>query len=67
MTAENLSAQGENGFPKIPKPALRSLHGAGYFRLAQLTYVSKTDLGKLHGMGGRKLCGYWSKPLPNRT
>lgn len=42
-------------FPKISKPALRALNGAGYFRLEQLTQVSETELAKLHGMGPKAL------------
>ena len=45
----------ESGFPKISKPALRALHGAGYTRLEQLTAVSKKKLSDLHGMGPKAL------------
>ena len=55
MTAKKSNAQGESEFPKISKPALRVLNGAGYFRLVQLTQVSKTELSKLHGVGPKAL------------
>jgi DNA-directed RNA polymerase alpha subunit len=44
-----------SGFPKIPQPALRALANAGYHRLEQLTQVSESKLGKLHGMGPKAL------------
>lgn len=40
-----------SNFPKIGQPALRAMHGAGYFRLRQLTKISESELAKLHGMG----------------
>lgn len=42
-------------FPKIPAPALRALHGAGFFWLSDLAEVSDEDLLKLHGMGPKAL------------
>ncbi len=54
MTDEDTN-EGGNDFPKISRPARRALYGVGYFRLGQLTYVSKTELGKLHGMGPKAL------------
>ncbi len=41
----------DTGFPKLSAPARRALSAAGYTRLDQLTQVSESDLGKLHGMG----------------
>jgi mannose-6-phosphate isomerase-like protein (cupin superfamily) len=41
----------DSGFPKLSAPARRALSGAGYTRLDQLTQVSESDLGKLHGIG----------------
>ena len=55
MTDENTNAQRENDFPKISRPALRALNGAGYFRLEQLTQARKTELSRLHGMGPKAL------------
>ena len=45
----------QGDFPKTSRPALRALHGAGYFRLEQLADVSKAELGKLHGVGPKAL------------
>ena len=55
MTDENSKAQGESDFPKISRPALRALNGAGYFSLGQLTQARKTELSQLHGMGPKAL------------
>lgn len=41
--------------PKLAQPAVRALHGAGYFRLEQLTQVKASELKKLHGMGPNAL------------
>ena len=45
----------ESDFPKISKPALRALNGAGYFSLEHLSQASKAELSKLHGMGPKAL------------
>lgn len=51
-----MSKQNIHGnFPKIGKPALRALSGAGYSRLEQLANVSEAELAKLHGMGPKAL------------
>jgi hypothetical protein len=47
-TAEDLPAG-------IASPALRALRRAGYTRLDQLTAVSASDLGRLHGMGAKAI------------
>lgn len=47
--------QPESDFPKTSAPAERALIEAGYSRLKQLTKVTETELGKLHGMGPRAL------------
>lgn len=41
--------------PRMPKPALRALEGAGYTRLDQLTAVTEAELLKLHGMGPKAI------------
>jgi hypothetical protein len=51
MKSENLDQQ-ESNFPiKLSKPAQRGLHGAGYWRLEQLTKVSEAEIKLLHGVG----------------
>lgn len=47
--------QPTSDFPKLAAPAQRALAGAGYTHLEQLTKVSESDLGKLHGMGPNAL------------
>lgn len=43
-------------FPSgLSQPALRALANAGYSQLDQLTKVTESDLGKLHGMGPKAL------------
>lgn len=42
-------------FPKLAKPALRALNGAGYTHLEQLTTVSEADISQLHGIGKNAL------------
>ncbi|MDX1994336.1 MAG: DNA-binding protein [bacterium] len=37
--------------PKLASPVRRALHGAGYFRLDQLTQISEKELLKMHGVG----------------
>lgn len=55
MASKNHEKQ-ESDIPfKIGKPALRALERAGYSRLKQLTRVTETELGKLHGMGPKAL------------
>ena len=54
MTQEK-TPQPESDFPKISNPATRALHGAGYFRLEQLTRVTEADLLKLHGVGPKAI------------
>lgn len=44
-----------SNFPKIGKPALRALNGAGYAELHQLANVSEAELAELHGMGPKAL------------
>ena len=41
--------------PAIGKPARRSLNGAGYAELEQLSGVAEADLLALHGVGPRAL------------
>lgn len=41
--------------PKLGQPALRALHGAGYYTLAQLSAVRESDLARLHGVGPNAL------------
>ena len=41
--------------PKIPAPATRALHGAGYTTLRQLAGVPRSELAELHGMGPKAL------------
>jgi DNA-directed RNA polymerase alpha subunit len=41
--------------PKLVKPALRALSGAGLTHLEQLTEISESDLMKLHGMGPKAM------------
>jgi hypothetical protein len=41
----------DDGLPKLPAPARRTLAGAGYTCLEQLAHVSECELAKLHGMG----------------
>ena len=52
-------------FPKLAAPAQRALAAAGYTRLEQLTAVSETELGKLHGIGPNAL-GTLRKALAER-
>lgn len=42
-------------FPKLAKPAIRALEGAGFYRLEQLTEVEEEELVKLHGMGPKAI------------
>lgn len=42
-------------FPKLAKPAIRALEGAGFFQLEQLTEVQEEELAKLHGMGPKAI------------
>ena len=37
--------------PKLAAPARRALEGAGITRLEQLSRMSETELGRLHGIG----------------
>lgn len=45
----------ESDFPKLAKPALRALNGAGFTHLEQLTTVSEPDIAELHGIGKNAL------------
>ncbi len=45
----------ESDFPKLAKPALRALNGAGFTHLEQLTAVSEADIAELHGIGKNAL------------
>lgn len=45
----------ESDFPKLSKPALRALHGAGLYRLEQLTALREAELAELHGMGPKAI------------
>lgn len=45
----------ESDFPKLAKPALRALNGAGFTQLEQLTTVSESDIAELHGIGKNAL------------
>jgi hypothetical protein len=48
--------QPESDLPRsIGQPATRALHGAGYYRLEQLTSVSAAEILKLHGVGPRAI------------
>jgi hypothetical protein len=52
----NQSAQQESDLPvKLAKPALRALTGAGYWRLEQLTELSKAEVKQLHGVWPKAL------------
>jgi hypothetical protein len=42
-------------FPKLAKPAIRALEGAGFSQLEQLTEVEEEELAKLHGMGPKAI------------
>lgn len=42
-------------FVTLAQPAQRALAGAGYTQLEQLTQVSATELGNLHGIGPNAL------------
>ncbi|MGS2777157.1 DNA-binding protein [Robertmurraya sp. GLU-23] len=42
-------------FPKLAKPAIRALEGAGFYGLEQLTEVEEEELVKLHGMGPKAI------------
>ena len=37
--------------PKISKPANRSLHNAGYYKIEQFTKVTESEILKIHGVG----------------
>jgi len=37
--------------PRLPNPAVRALHHAGYKRLDQLTKVTEAEIAVLHGIG----------------
>jgi uncharacterized protein YdhG (YjbR/CyaY superfamily) len=50
-----MADQKQNNLPKIGAPATRALEAAGYTTLKQLTKVSETELGQLHGMGPKAL------------
>jgi hypothetical protein len=52
---ESLPSQESDFPPGISQPALRALHGAGFYRLEQLAEVSEKELLKLHGMGPKAL------------
>ncbi|MGD7008767.1 DNA-binding protein [Metabacillus sp. 84] len=45
----------EKEFPRIGKPAVRALEGAGYTILEQLNGVSEAELSTLHGMGPKAI------------
>jgi hypothetical protein len=45
------ATSGKTPFPKLAKPALRALAGAGYDHLEQLASVPEASLLRLHGMG----------------
>ena len=45
----------ESDFPKLAKPALRALNGAGFTHLEQLTAVREADIAELHGIGKNAL------------
>jgi hypothetical protein len=45
----------DSDFPKLSAPARRALAGAGYTRLDDLTGLTETELGRLHGMGPRAI------------
>ena len=53
--AKNKEQQTSSPFPKIGAPATRALEAAGYTHLEQLTKVTETELGQLHGMGPKAL------------
>lgn len=55
MMAEYTHTREENDFPKIPRPTLRALNGAGYFSVKPLTQARKTELSKLHKTGPKVL------------
>jgi len=55
MKAKTKAQQASTPFPKIGAPATRALEAAGYTHLEQLTKVSETELGRLHGMGPKAL------------
>ena len=55
MKTKNLE-QSKSDFPQsIGNPARSALEHAGYTKLKQLTKVSETELGQLHGMGPKAL------------
>ena len=37
--------------PNMSKPANRSLHNAGYYKLEQFTQVTESEILKIHGVG----------------
>jgi hypothetical protein len=39
----------------LSQPALRALHGAGYYRLEQLTALKEAEVKRLHGIGPKAL------------
>ena len=46
----------ESDFPVgLSRPAQRTLAGAGYVRLEQLTRVTEAEVLKLHGMGPKAI------------
>jgi predicted flap endonuclease-1-like 5' DNA nuclease len=45
----------QDDLPKIGKPAQRALASIGITRLSQVTKVSKSELGQLHGVGPKAL------------
>ncbi len=47
--------QKNNDLPNIGAPATRALTIAGYTNLNQLTKISETELGQLHGVGPKAL------------
>jgi hypothetical protein len=50
------SFQVESDLPAgLAQPALRALHGAGIWRLEQLTAFSEAQIKQLHGIGPRAL------------
>lgn len=47
--------QNENNFPKLGRPALRALTGAGIRSLEQLAGYSEAEIRQLHGIGPNAL------------
>ncbi len=53
---KNTITESESDLPaKLGNPARRALVAAGYERLEQLTSVTESEIGKLHGMGPKGL------------